>query len=289
MAEVRDPRAAELFWELLADAKTDRQQGGAIEAGLLSVHGIDRWYSSVRYAIGGRRRKRSWNWPGRPSRRAASGSDLQRLVALGLLAYADPDEAVQVAEKLQADTAVGAALRTDAFQIMLVAAPPKDAVRAPPPRLPARTPRGRSWPSRYFVYGRRARSTRMRDTITVPINPEGRSVRSGTPIVPKPPEGLQVSQIVPLLDDSDPAVAAEAGYLLALMGEARGLEPLLRYAQQQGKSNSSLATTGVPCDRRPGRFQPDSRCLRKIYAGLQPIRGLRVLLDDPHHDRLRRF
>ena len=46
MAEVRDPRAAQLFWEVLADAKTSQTQIGALERGMLNVHGINNWYSS---------------------------------------------------------------------------------------------------------------------------------------------------------------------------------------------------------------------------------------------------
>src|SRR5208283_3773791 len=92
---------------------------------------------------------------------------------------------------------------------------------------------------RYFAYGVDSLST-VHDSINIPAGWDQRARTSGTPIVPKPPEGLQAGQIAPLLNDSDPAVAAEAGYLLALMGESRGLAPLLRYAQQQGKSNSSV-------------------------------------------------
>ena len=45
------------------------------------------------------------------------------------------------------------------------------------------------------------------------------SSQSGTPIVPKPPEGVTLEDVRPLLGDSDAEVAACAGYLLALLGE----------------------------------------------------------------------
>jgi HEAT repeat protein len=40
---------------------------------------------------------------------------------------------------------------------------------------------------------------------------------------------LTAAQVEPLLSDPDPEVAAEAGYLLALLGQPRGLDPLLRW------------------------------------------------------------
>ena len=265
MAEVRDRRAAALFWELSADVKTVPQQAGAIEEALLSVHGISRWYS--RSDTQSAALKRALLELGRQAKpKAASGSDLQRLVALGLLAYADPVETVRVAEKLQADTTVGAALRNDAFHVMLVTAPRKDAVRTAVDAISGKDSSRRKLALGYLVYGP-SEFYSVRNTITVPMNSEGRSVRSGTPIVPKPPEGLPISQIVPLLDDPDPAVAAEAGYLLALMGESRGLEPLLRYAQQQGKADSPLQRLAY----RAIAVLDDSNqisLLKKIYAGL---------------------
>ena len=91
------------------------------------------------------------------------------------------------------------------------------------------------------------------------------------PIVPKPPEGLQVSRLLPLLDNSDAAVAAEAGYLLALMGESRGLGPLLRYAEQQGTSDwqtQRLAYRAIAALDDSNQVP----VLKKIYAGLQQQR-----------------
>jgi hypothetical protein len=266
MAEVHDPRATELLWKLLADPKTTEHQAGAIEEGLLSVHGIHRWYSSRSTPQSAAIKKSLLELARSAKLRAASGSDFQRQVALGLLTYADAEEAIRIAEKLQADPATAAVLRTEAFQVMLVAAPPKEAAGAAAAALSGKDSARQKLALRYFVYGPEVLSS-IRDTISVSSRSEGRTIRSGVPIVPKPPEGLKVNQILPLLDDSDPAVAAEAGYLLALMGESRGLEPLLRYAQQQGKSDSQVQRLAY----RAIAVLDDSNqipLLRKIYAGL---------------------
>ena len=200
--------------------------------------------------------------------RAASGSDLQRLVALESVDLRRPDEAARIAEKLQADAAVGEPTADRRLPDPARRGAAEGSVPAlPPRRCPARTRRGRSWPCgilsmapRRFAHRAATRSASR------PVGGDA-AIRSGAPIVPKPPDGLQVSQILPLLDDSDPAVAAEAGYLLALMGESRGLEPLLRYAQQQGKSDSPLQRLAY----RAIAALDDSNqipLLKKIYAGL---------------------
>ena len=266
LAEVHDPRAADLLWDLLADAKTTDNQAGAIEQGLLSLYGIDRWYSfgSDDQSAATKQSLRELARLAKP--RVASGSDRQRLVALGLLTYADPAEAAAAAEKLQADTAVSAALRTDAFQILLALSLPKEGARAAAAGLSGKDPARQTLALQYFVYGGNALSSVRRHERFHPIGGIFEPHERRT-VVPKPPEGLHVSQLLRLLDDPQPAVAAEAGYLLALLGESRGLEPLLRYAQQQGKSNSQLQRLAY----RAIAALDDSNqipLLKKIYAGL---------------------
>ncbi len=142
----------------------------------------------------------------------------------------------------------------------------RKATRPPPPPCPARTAARQKLALGYFVHGPEA-FRYVHEAIYVQLDREESSIRTNAPIVPKPPAGLQISQILPLLNNSDPAVAAEAGYLLALMGESRGLEPLLRYAQQQGKSDSQLQRLAY----RAIAVLDDSNqipLLRKIYAGL---------------------
>lgn len=209
---------------------------------------------------------------------------MQRLVTLGLLTYSDPDEAIELAEKFQADEHLSADMRRDAFQTLLALSPRQKGDQAAAAALTGKDSARQKLALHYFVYGP-GTFRELREEIYIQLGREESSSRtSGTPIVPKPPQGLKISQLLPLLDDADPAVAAEAGYLLALLGESRGLEPLLRYAQQKRRERLILAAAHLPCDCRPGRFQSDS-LVKEDLRRSQPIRGFRVLLDDPHHDR----
>jgi hypothetical protein len=91
---------------------------------------------------------------------------------------------------------------------------------------------------------------------------------SGTPIVPKPIEGVSAEDVRPLIADSDPEVAALAGYLLALRGKPDGVEPLLRYWRQRSETYSdwkkyvyrAIAVSDDP------QYIP---VLREIYGKLQ--------------------
>jgi thioredoxin-like negative regulator of GroEL/HEAT repeat protein len=271
MAEVHDPRAADLFWDVLADPKTTLRQTPNIEYSLLGVYGIE-YYSSRRNEPVGPQMKRSLQRLAESAQaRVATGSDVQRLFALALLTYADPDKAMEVAEKLQADQGLSADLRRDAFQVLLALSPKQKGDRAAAAALSGNDAARQKLALSYFVRGPEALRLVLNE-ITVQLGWEDDNVRrSGVPIVPKPPEGLQVSRLLPLLDNSDAAVAAEAGYLLALMGESRGLGPLLRYAEQQGTNDwqtQRLAYRAIAALDDSNQVP----VLKKIYAALQQQR-----------------
>jgi hypothetical protein len=62
---------------------------------------------------------------------------------------------------------------------------------------------------------------------------------AGQAIVPEPPKGLQPEVVRPLLRDANPRMAAQAGYLLALMKESDGLEPLVRYWRDHARTDDT--------------------------------------------------
>jgi hypothetical protein len=61
-------------------------------------------------------------------------------------------------------------------------------------------------------------------------------------IVPEPPKHVTVDQVRPLIADADPQVAAYAGYVLSLLGEPEGLEPLLKYWRERSLKRPDSAT-----------------------------------------------
>jgi hypothetical protein len=86
-----------------------------------------------------------------------------------------------------------------------------------------------------------------------------------TPSVPKPPAGVTVEQVRPMVTDADPQVAACAGYILALFGEPEGLEPVMKYWRERSLN------------------KPDSEVDQLAY------RAIAVLDDDKHYDVLRQI
>jgi HEAT repeat protein len=266
MLKVRDLRTADLLWEMLPGLKAADNLTGEIERGILELYGINYWnVSQGNMTPALAKALRELAVAVKP--RAAAGSDLQRLVALSLLTYADPDEARQLAEKLQSDVKVGADLRAGAFQICLVMASAKDGARAAAAGLADKDPDRKKLALQYLVNGAEGLRT-LHDSIYIQYSGESRSIRTGQPIVPEPPAGLQAASLVPLLGDSDPATAAYAGYLLALTGDPRGLEPLLRYHQQHAKGDSQTQRLVY---RAIAALDDSSQIpvLRKIYTSMQ--------------------
>jgi HEAT repeat protein/thiol-disulfide isomerase/thioredoxin len=236
MVMVRDRRALSLLWEALADGKATETETAWMERDIMELFGISYWnVDNGRADPAMVKSLQEMAVALKPY--AAGGSDLQRLMALGLLTYADPDEARQVAQKFHSDAKAGSRLRTAAFQIGLVLATPKEAAAAASAALSDKDPARQKLGLQYLVDGPEGLRN-LPNSIFIRTGNAPQSVRTGQPIVPEPPPGLQAGQLLPLASHSDPQIAAEAGYLLALMGESRGLEPLLRYYRQQGKDDS---------------------------------------------------
>jgi len=292
LTQVHDPRAADLLWELLADANVTSPLGARIESGMLSLYGIEGWnyfgdqFASPAFFWRERRGIEDWNnsqgnqfWAVKIMRRelaraakprVAKGSDIQRRVALALLTYADRDEAAEAAENLQADATVRIDVRDEAFVLLLALAPRLRAEEIAAATLSGKyTAKARQKAAlAYFVHGPEQRHQRP-DGIVFQLDREQVvSSRSGVPIVPKPPSGLEVSQLLPLLHDVEWEVSGEAGYLLTLLGESQGLNPLLQYVDSQENTDRSLQRLAY---RAIAALDDSSQIprLKKIYAGLQ--------------------
>jgi HEAT repeat protein/thiol-disulfide isomerase/thioredoxin len=229
MVTVQDSRAANLFWELLKDERTAKELAPSLERGLLQAYLGERGYSGSNPA----------SVPARAELvraakpRAMEGNEWQRLTALVLLADVEADEAAEVAAKIAAEAdPTPAALRRDAFQIMLATQNDvKMQMGAAVAALAGEDLERRKIALGMLVLGRNTlRTVRGEFYLTsVSFDPSFGWRGNAEPIVPEAPPGLEAKHVRPLLDAADAQTAAYAGYLLALLGERDGLEPLLRY------------------------------------------------------------
>ncbi len=186
-----------------------------------------------------------------------------------LLATAAPDEAAEVAGQWADDQQLAAPLRTEAFQLQLITASDKEAQKISLAAIRGTDTARKELATKYLALGaNELRSMSNGLYFQGSINFSSVSRTAGTPIVPKPPDGLMVEDVRPLLSDSDAEVAACAGYLLVLLGESDGMEPLLRYWRQHAESRDEWSKLVY----RAIAVADDSQqiaVLREIYGKLQ--------------------
>jgi hypothetical protein len=201
--------------------------------------------------------------------RTEKGSDLQRMAALALIANAVPEEAAAIGARLADDAALSDSLRTFAFQMQLLKGSSVEARKAAVEALKGSDVWRKKLAIKYLVHGPSAIfSISSGFFMSYSYSSSSSFSRDSTPIIPKPPEGVEAKQVRPWLADSDPEVAAGAGYMLALLGEPEGIEPLLRYWRQQQKTGGGDVNKLV---YRAIAIGDDSKyipILREIFAKL---------------------
>jgi hypothetical protein len=161
------------------------------------------------------------------------------------LLSADQEQAAEVARQILEDKGVSPALRRDAFCVLLCSQAPQARSQLALDRL-ANPDAGIRNLALATLTGLEdpPYQTLRQGKVRLPL-PEGesssRQVRNQnqTPIVAEAPKGLQAAMLRPLLTDSDPTTVAYAGYLLALLGEPEGLEPLLRHWREHERKTES--------------------------------------------------
>jgi HEAT repeat protein/thiol-disulfide isomerase/thioredoxin len=271
MAEVPDRRAAAVFWELLDDPKASAPLGAMVQRGLFTVHlnHADYLYNSSQQETKTITRGLQELVP-EAADRVATGSELRRVVALAVLSYADTERAVQIARKMLSDPKLSEALRRDAFHTLLVIQPKKESVKQAVAALAGKDASRWELALEYLVAGSSG-MRQLRDAIYVFTQDNGTVYSSNEPIVTKPPAGLEAGHVRPLLTHADPLVAARAGYLLAILGDRDGLEPVLRYVRKEAKQPyfygwKQLAVQAVAAadDATQLAF------LKEVYDGLEP-------------------
>ena len=189
-----DPRAADLFWQLLAEPKIKAEAAPHLLWALTEAYFGSRYISSdVPPAV--RRRVIEAAKP-----RALSGGDWQRRAALALLATAAKDEAAETAAKLADDAGLSDAVRTEAFQVQLVVQPESEARRSALAALRNNHPKRKTIALRYLAHGPGALHTLPSGLhALLRVDESYSSSSDGNPIVPQPPAGLKLDDVRPLL------------------------------------------------------------------------------------------
>ncbi len=229
-----DRRLADPMWELLADPKVTIEEARSLQMGLVMAYFGQRYYSSSDVLPSDRRALAKAAKP-----RTMSGGDIQRRVALMLLATAAADEAAETAKALADDPKLGKSLRTDAFQIRLITQSNAEAKKLALAAMKGTDAARKKLAVKYLVHGP---SELISFADGIYLNgmsfTSSSSVQSGTPIVPEAPTGVTAADLRPLLGGSDSETAASVAYLLAVLGESEGIEPLVEYWRRHGTDSS---------------------------------------------------
>jgi hypothetical protein len=234
MLEIPDRRAIGLFWDILSEDKLSLEMASDAAACIMQLYQADSSESRP-----GTKPPYAKQLLAAAEPRMASGGELQRLAALSVLANLWPEEGMKHARNMADDATLGEEIRRDAFQIMLVFQPDKKAaIQTATAALAGDDPQRKKialllltadvgYSSELQIVRKSLYLRRSFDD----YDTYGR--RSGEPIVPKPPAGLEVKHVKPLLTDKEPGVVAHAGYLLALLGDSDGMDALVAYWRAQ--------------------------------------------------------
>jgi len=262
--KVPDRRAADRLWAMLAEPKLSPPIAGAIVQALQAAYTAERYLH--RSAMERIPRSAIRDLTEAAKQRVGKGSGLARMAALTILANVAPDEAGELAAGMADDRSLEAPLRHAAFQIRLAMQSPNERRKAALAALGDQDPDRRKLalaclargPSHYVHGAFSLNNVEFSD----PFSSD--SERSASPTA-----GLKPDVLRPFLADPDPRVAADAGYLLALLGERDGLEPVLRYWRREDERGSE---TEKLVYRAIAALDDSSQLplLKKIYEGLRP-------------------
>jgi hypothetical protein len=271
LVAVRDTRAVGPLWSLTTRGELDPHTLYTIH------HALSRAYFGSRADSQGKIPKAERGRVVADVRpRALSGPEWQRVVALGLLVTAAPEDAAAAARSIINDPKAPPDLRRDAFHVLLisldVAGSQQEAVKAL---------RGSEASFQklalLFLIGDSSGLGSLREGIY--LNPDtpayagltqGRSVDGNTlsEPIPKLPKEVTAELLRPLLLAPDPELAALVGFAAALTGEPAGLGPLLAYWRKQRAKDPSWSKRAY---QAIAEVADDSQVtvLEQIYASAQ--------------------
>ena len=262
MAATEDERAAPLYWQLLGRPKLSEDDAAYLARALSSAYGED---ESEGQGNQGAKLAAEQSEPF-----VGSGPELRRLVALVMLSAAAPEKAAAAARRIVDDAQIGADLKRDAFQVLLTKVDADEAWKLAIESLNHADAGRQLIAVRMLALGPEQLTNLRGGRFSLQMRFSGSShISSGSSRGDRertlgPPKGLTIQQLEPLLTHTDPKVAAYAGYLLALFGDARGMPRLME--QWRGKPDredpwTKLVYRGIAVSNDP-QYVP---LLREIY------------------------
>ena len=262
LSQMRDPRATELYWQLLDREDASSETADTTQRAIMQGYLGNRYYDTD--SLPGRHRDELAE---KISAHIDEGTAIKRLTAINMLIQFAPDAAREGAERLMEDESADAALRSDAFQISLLVGSRNQSNKAAIAALTGDDDHRRRVALRFLAMGADAMTELPATGLFVQRPSTTIYSNTGQPIVPAPPFRLESKHVRPLLDADDPEMAAYAGYLLTLFEDAKGLEPLLDYRANSEPSEEldKLAYRAIAVLNDADHTQ----LLRDIYQGLE--------------------
>jgi hypothetical protein len=241
MAVMRDVRAAEPIWAMIATNKSE----APLSAVYTALHTL--YFGEQYYGSGNPNEQDFKPFHDAAMAQIQHGSDAQRTVALALMMQPFAQEAAEEAKKIYADAKTSDALRVDAFQILLLSQDSAGGHQTATAALSSDTkPAFKQMALRFLALG--SQSLRQLHGFwlnTISWDTDGGYMGDGRPVVIKPPAGVTVEMVKPFLASADHEQAACAGYLLCLLGKKEGLPPLLAYWKEQNEGRYNSLTPQV--------------------------------------------
>jgi HEAT repeat protein/thiol-disulfide isomerase/thioredoxin len=285
MARIPDPAAADALWGVLAEA------GGADIASYI--------HDALRTIYTGRRYGLPNNFSDEQRKaavaviapRAQAGSPHQRVVALALLLDISPADAAEDAARLSRDASLPPDLRLDAYRALMLAGPTETATMTAVQTLGG-TDAAFKVTALAYLAGDSDNISDWPGRFTLGSG-SVRVFNSGSNAVDlAPPAGLKAEHISSFLHDGDTDSASRAAYLLALLGERRGVDVLVAQWQREKQHKDhdmqrriyrAIAAIGdteyVPVLEEIYASLKDERYyIREFYWTIRSLKGERALL-----------
>ncbi len=243
LAAVRDTRTVGPLWSLTTRGELDSQTLSAIDGALRRAYFGSRAITQQKIPKAERLRVVADVRP-----RAESGPEWQRLLALGLLLSAAPDDAGTAARSIINDPKAPPDLRRDAFHVLLISGDADQALKEALGALHGREPSFQKL-ALFSLLADSSGLTSLRETLSLATDTPAFTRLSGArfndgsnlaEMIPALPKGVTPELLRPLLDSRDPELAALAGFCSALLGDPAGLGPLLSYWRKHAGTDQSL-------------------------------------------------